>query len=310
VKLQEETGIKPLWGTANLFTNPRYMNGASTNPDAHVFAHAGAQVKKAIEVTHRLGGQGYVFWGGREGYASLLNTDVRRELDHMADFFKMVVKFVKSIGFTGQLLIEPKPKEPTAHQYDYDAQTVIGFLKHYGLEKHFKLNIEPNHTQLAGHNYLHDLQVASAYGMLGSIDANSGTESLGWDTDQFPMDLKNTTWLMKIVVEQGGLVGGLNFDAKPRRESTDVEDMFIAHIGGMDSLARGLRNAAKLIEGKVYSTTLHHRYSSYDSDFGASIEKGKATLEQCEAFILQHGEPKKTSGKQEKLENQLNRYVL
>jgi len=308
-KLQKETGIKPLWGTANLFTNPRYMNGAATNPDAHVLAYAGAQVKKAIEVTHRLGGLGYVFWGGREGYASLLNTSVKRELDHLAEFFKMVVKFVKSIGFKGQLLIEPKPKEPTSHQYDYDAQTVIGFLTHYGLEKHFKLNIEPNHTQLAGHNYCHDLQVASAYGMLGSIDANSGTEGLGWDTDQFPMDLKHTTWLMKIVVEQGGLIGGLNFDAKVRRESTDVEDYFLAHIGGIDALARGLRNAAKLIEGKEFSKALTNRYISYDSGFGQKIEKGKATLEDCEEYALKHGEPEVRSGKQEVAENQLNRYV-
>jgi len=195
--LQKETGVKLLWGTANLFTHPRYANGAMTNPDAHVVTYAAAQVKKALEVTHRLGGLGFVFWGGREGYSSLYNTDVKRELDHVAQFYRAVVKFKAKIGFTGQLLIEPKPKEPSAHQYDYDAQTVIGFLKHYGLDKDFKLNIEPNHTQLAGHNYVHDLQVASAYGMLGSIDANSGTESLGWDTDQFPMDVKHTTWLMK-----------------------------------------------------------------------------------------------------------------
>jgi len=308
-KLQQQTGIKPLWGTANLFSNKRYMNGASTNPDAHVFAYAAAQVKKAIEVTHRLGGLGYVFWGGREGYMSVLNTNVRKELDHMAAFFHMVVKFVNKIGFKGQLLIEPKPKEPSTHQYDYDAQTVIGFLTHYGLEKHFKLNIEPNHTELAGHNYVHDLQVASAYGMLGSIDANSGTQSLNWDTDQFPMDLKSTTWLMKIVVEQGGLVGGLNFDAKPRRESTDDEDLFLAHIGGIDSLARGLRNAAKLIEEKVFSNALTNRYISYSKGFGEKIEKGKATLEDCENFILKNGEPATTSGKQEVFEHQLNRYL-
>jgi xylose isomerase len=308
-QLQKETGIRPLWGTANLFSNSRYMNGASTNPDAHVLAYAGAQVKKAIEITHRLGGSGFVFWGGREGYHTLLNTDVRKELDHMAAFFRMVVKFVTKIGFKGQLLIEPKPKEPTSHQYDYDAQTVIGFLEHYHLDKHFKLNIEPNHTQLAGHNYSHDLQVASAYGMLGSIDANSGTESLGWDTDQFPMDIKHTTWLMKIVIEQGGLVGGLNFDAKPRRESTDIEDLFIAHIGGMDALARGLRNAAKLIEDQIYSTAVSSRYFSYNSGFGASVENGKATLEDCETYVLKNGEPEKRSGKQEVFESQLNRYL-
>jgi len=309
-KLQQETGIRPLWGTANLFTNKRYMNGASTNPDAHVFAYAAAQVKKAIEITHRLGGAGYVFWGGREGYMSVLNTNVRKELDHMAEFFRMVVKFKNKIGFKGQLLIEPKPKEPSTHQYDYDAQTVIGFLTHYGLENEFKLNIEPNHTELAGHNYLHDLQVSSAYGMLGSVDANSGTESLGWDTDQFPMDIKKTTWLMKIVLEQGGLVGGLNFDAKPRRESTDLEDFFISHIGGMDALARGLRNAAKLIQEKVFSNTLKNRYISYDSGFGAKISSGKGTLEDCEKFVLTNGEPEHRSGKQEVAENQLNRYTL
>jgi len=308
-KLQQETGIRPLWGTANLFSNKRYMNGASTNPDAHVFAYAAAQVKKAIEVTHRLGGLGYVFWGGREGYMSVLNTNVKKEVDHMAAFFHMVVKFVNKIGFKGQLLIEPKPKEPSTHQYDYDAQTVIGFLTHYGLEKHFKLNIEPNHTQLAGHNYVHDLQVASAYGMLGSIDANSGTESLNWDTDQFPMDIKSTTWLMKIVVEQGGLACGLNFDAKPRRESTEDEDLFVSHIGGMDALARGLRNAAKLIEDKVFSNALTNRYISYSKGFGSKIETGKATLEECETFILKNGEPDQRSGKQEVFENQLNRYL-
>jgi len=308
-KLQQETGIRPLWGTANLFSNKRYMNGASTNPDAHVFAYAAAQVKKAIEVTHRLGGLGYVFWGGREGYMSVLNTNVKKELDHMAAFFHMVVKFVNKIGFKGQLLIEPKPKEPSTHQYDYDAQTVVGFLTHYGLEKHFKLNIEPNHTQLAGHNYVHDLQVASAYGMLGSIDANSGTESLNWDTDQFPMDVKSTTWLMKIVLEQGGLACGLNFDAKPRRESTEDEDLFISHIGGMDALARGLRNAAKLIEDKVFSNALTNRYISYSKGFGSKIETGKATLEECETFILKNGEPDQRSGKQEVFENQLNRYL-
>jgi len=249
------------------------------------------------------------FWGGREGYMSVLNTNMKQELDHMAAFFHMVVKFVNKIGFKGQLLIEPKPKEPSTHQYDYDAQTCIGFLTHYGLEKHFKLNIEPNHTELAGHNYVHDLQVSSAYKMLGSIDANSGTESLNWDTDQFPMDIKSTTWLMKIVLEQGGLVGGLNFDAKPRRESTEDEDLFLSHIGGMDALARGLRNAAKLIEEKVFSNALSNRYISYSKGFGEKIEKGNATLDECEAFILKNGEPDQRSGKQEVFENQLNRYL-
>jgi len=262
-----------------------------------------------MEVTHRLGGDGYVFWGGREGYASLLNSDCRRELDHASRFFRMAIDHKKKIGFKGVLLIEPKPKEPSAHQYDYDAQTCIGFLKTYGLDKDFKLNIEPNHTQLAGHNYCHDLQIASAYDMLGSIDANSGTESLGWDTDQFPMDVKNTTWMMKIVLEQDGLLGGMNFDAKVRRESTDVEDMFLAHIGGMDSIALGLRNAVKLIEDKLFSSAIKARYSSYDSGFGKKIEQGKASFEDCEEYVKEHDEPAQISGKQEKFENQLNRYV-
>jgi xylose isomerase len=262
-----------------------------------------------MEVTHRLGGHGYVFWGGREGYATLLNSDCKRELDHAAQFFRMAVAYKKKIGFKGVLLIEPKPKEPSAHQYDYDAQTVIGFLKNYGLDKDFKLNIEPNHTQLAGHNYCHDLQLASAFGMLGSIDSNTGTESLGWDTDQFPTDIKQTTWLMKIVLEQGGLDGGLNFDAKVRRESTDLEDMFIAHIGGMDAIARGLRNAAKLIDDGLFSAAVKARYASYDSGFGKKVEQGKVSFEDCDAFVQQNGEPAQISSKQEKYESQLNRYL-
>jgi len=308
-QLMKETGIKLLWGTANLFSHKRYMNGAGTNPDAHTYAYAAAQVKKAMEVTARLGGEGYVFWGGREGYMTLLNTDIKRESDHMATFFKMAVAHKKKLGWNGQLLIEPKPKEPSTHQYDYDSQSVMAFLRTYGLEDHFKVNVEPNHTTLAGHNYCHDLQWASSFGFLGSIDTNSGTEGLQWDTDQFPMDIKQTTWLMKIVLEQGGLPCGLNFDAKPRRESTRVEDLFIAHIGGIDSLARGLRNAAKLIQDATMSKMVSDRYSTFDSGFGAQVEKGEVTFEDCEAFVLKSGEPAQHSGRQETYESILNRYV-
>ena len=231
-ELMAKTGIKLLWGTANLFSNPRYMNGAATNPDAHVFAYAAAQVKKAMEITHLLGGENYVFWGGREGYQSLLNTNVKKEIDHLAAFLHLAVRHKQQIGFTGQLLIEPKPKEPTAHQYDYDAQTVWGFLKTYNLEAHYKVNIEPNHTTLAGHSFEHDIEVASRFGYLGSIDSNTGSPSLGWDTDQFPMNLRDCTMVMRAVIRQGGLApGGLNFDCKVRRESTDIEDIFIGHIG-------------------------------------------------------------------------------
>ncbi|XP_020613534.1 xylose isomerase-like [Orbicella faveolata] len=310
LELQEKTGVKLLWATCNLFANPRYMNGAASNPDAHAFAHAAAQVKKGLEIAKKLGAENFVFWGGREGYHTLLNTDVRRELDHMGRFFQMVVDYKGKIGFTGQLLIEPKPKEPTKHQYDYDAQTVIAFLKTYGLEDDFKLNIEPNHTTLAGHCYEHDVVVASKFGFLGSIDSNTGSPDLGWDTDQFPMDIKNCTFVMKTIIEQGGLApGGLNFDCKIRRESTDLEDMFIAHIGAMDSFARGLKNAAKLIEDGTLDSLVKERYSSFDEGIGAKIEKGTTSLEELEAFIVEHGEPKLISGKQEKCEAIVNYFV-
>jgi len=309
-KLQLETGVKLLWGTANLFSHRRYMNGAATNPDLHVFAYAAAQVKKAMEVSYLLGAENYVFWGGREGYQSILNTDVRRELDHMACFFKMAVAHKHKIGFKGTLLIEPKPKEPTKHQYDYDAQTVIAFLKQYGLDNDFKLNIEPNHTTLAGHSYEHDIIFASKYGMLGSVDCNSGDTSLGWDTDQFNTDIKNSTLVMRTVIEQGGLSpGGLNFDAKVRRESSDVEDLFIAHIGGMDVMARGLKNAAKIIEDGLMAAMLKQRYASWNQGLGHEIEVGKASFEQCEQLIKHKGEPEVNSGKQEKTENLLNTYI-
>lgn len=247
LELQKKTGVKLLWATANLFAHPKFMNGAASNPDAHIFAAAAAQVKKCMEVAKKLGAENFVFWGGREGYHTLLNTNILKEQNHMGTFFKMAAEYKKKIGFTGVLLIEPKPKEPTKHQYDYDAMTVIAFLKHYGLEKDFKLNIEPNHTTLAGHGYDHDVVMASAFGMLGSVDSNTGSPDLGWDTDQFPMDIKNCSLVMKTVLDQGGLApGGLNFDCKVRRESTNLKDMFVSHIGAMDSFARGLKIAAKI----------------------------------------------------------------
>eukprot|EP00455_Lapot_gusevi_P041884 TRINITY_DN4907_c0_g1_i1.p1 TRINITY_DN4907_c0_g1~~TRINITY_DN4907_c0_g1_i1.p1 ORF type:complete len:444 (-),score=138.98 TRINITY_DN4907_c0_g1_i1:193-1524(-) len=310
-QLQQETGIKLLWGTANLFSHPRYMNGAATNPDAHVVAYAAAQVKKAMEVTKELGGENYVFWGGREGYQSLLNTNVRRELDHLAQFFRMAVAYKEKIGFTGQLLIEPKPKEPTKHQYDYDAQTVIGFLKTYGLDNHFKVNIEPNHTTLAGHSFEHDIEVASRYGMLGSIDSNTGDTSLGWDTDQFPMNLRDCTMVMRVVLRQGGLApGGLNFDCKVRRESSDLEDLFIAHIGAMDTFALALRRAAAMLQDGVLDEMLRNRYLSFDNtELGQRFEQGAVSFEDCEQFVNNHGEPKLISGKQEAFEVVFNRYM-
>jgi len=311
-ELQQKTGIKLLWGTANLFSHPRYMNGASTNPDALVFARAAAQVKKAMEVTKELGGVGYVFWGGREGYQSILNTDLRRELDHMGRFLKLAADYKKKIGFDGQLLIEPKPKEPTKHQYDYDAQSVIGFLHHYGLDKDFKLNIEPNHTTLAGHSYEHDVAISARFGMLGSIDANTGDQSLGWDTDQFPSNIRDTTLVMLEVLKLGGLThGGLNFDCKVRRESTELEDLFIAHIGAMDAFAAGLRKAAAIVQEKVLSDLISQRYSTYDSGIGADIESGKAGFEELEKYVTESNsaEPQQQSGKQERYEQLFNHYL-
>jgi xylose isomerase len=310
-QLQKKTGIKLLWATQNMFSAKRFMNGAATNPDFQTFAYAAAQTKKCLEVGKRLGAVNHVFWGGREGYQSTLNTDVRRELDHLAAFFKMVVAYKEKIGFDAQCLIEPKPREPTKHQYDYDAQTVIGFLHHYGLEKHFKLNIEPNHTTLAGHDYEHDMLVASKYGMLGSVDSNTGDTLLGWDTDQFPMDIKKCALTMKIVIEQGGLApGGLNFDCKVRRESTDLQDLFIAHIGAMDAFARGLRIAAKIISDKRLSGMVANRYSSFDTaELGKKVESGTSTLEELEAYAMKSGEPKQLSGQQELYEMILNQYM-
>lgn len=309
-ELQEKTGVKLLWATCNLFAHPRYMNGASTNPDAHVFAYAAAQVKKGLEVAHKLGAENYVFWGGREGLHSLLNTNVRSELDHMATFFRLAVAYKKKIGFKGVFLIEPKPKEPTKHQYDYDAMTVIAFLRTYGLEKEIKLNIEPNHTTLAGHAYEHDIVMASAYNMLGSVDSNTGSPDLGWDTDQFPMDIRNATVVMQVILRQGGLQpGGLNFDCKVRRESTALQDMFIAHIGAMDTFARGLKNAARILEDNIISQYVQDRYSSYKSGIGAKIEEGNTSLEELEQYILANGEPTVASGQQEHFESMLNFYI-
>lgn len=310
LELQTLTGVKVLWVTCNLFAHPRYMNGAATNPDCYVLAYAGAQVKKGLDIAKKLGAENFVFWGGREGFHSILNTDVGAELKHMANFFKMAVKYKEKIGLNCQFLIEPKPKEPCKHQYDYDAMSVIGFLKHYGLENDFKLNIEPNHTTLAGHSYEHDIVIASVFGMLGSVDSNTGSPDLGWDTDQFPMDLRNTTLVMKTIIEQGGIQpGGLNFDAKVRRESTDPKDLFIAHIGAMDTFARGLRNAVCIIQDGLLPGMVKGRYSSYSHGLGQKVEDGSATFEDLEIFIKQNGEPKVTSGKQETFESIFNHYI-
>jgi xylose isomerase len=310
-QLQKATGIKLLWGTANLFSNPRYMNGAATNPDAHVFAYAAAQVKKALEATKALGGENYVFWGGREGYETLLNTDLKREQAHLAAFLHMAVDYAREIGFKGQFLIEPKPKEPTKHQYDFDVASGIAFLRTFGLERHFKFNIETNHATLAGHTFVHEIEVAAAVGMLGSIDANAGDTLLGWDTDQFNTDVKELTLAMVAILKAGGLgSGGFNFDAKLRRASTDIEDLFYAHIGGMDAYALAFKLARKIREDGKLEQFVKERYASYDGDFGATIEKGKTSFKDLEKLVLKKlGEPKQRSGHQEYLENLLNTYL-
>ncbi|KAL4101884.1 hypothetical protein PRIC1_005632 [Phytophthora ramorum] len=307
---QNQTGVKCLWGTTNLFGHRRFMNGASTNPDMKVFAHAAARVKKAMEVTLKLGGQNFVFWGGREGFQSILNTDMKAELDHMAAFFKLVVAYKKELGATFQFLIEPKPREPMKHQYDYDAATVLAFLHSYGLQRDFKLNIEPNHTTLAGHDYEHDIHYAASYDMLGSVDCNTGDPLVGWDTDQFLMDERKAVLVMNKIVEMGGLApGGLNFDAKVRRESTDLEDLFIAHVGSMDCFARGLRQAAKLLDKNELHQLRQQRYASWKSALGERIEDGKATLQELAAYAQEAGEPDHVSGKQELAELLLFRGV-
>ena len=309
-KLQRDTGVKLLWGTSNMFSHPRFTHGAATNPDAHVFAYAAAQVKKAMELTRELGGANYVFWGGREGYSSLLNTDMAREQDNMARFLEMAADYKKEIGFRGTLLVEPKPKEPTKHQYDYDAATVLGFLRKYGLQDRFKLNLEANHATLAGHTFEHDLTVAAADRMLGSIDANRGDLLLGWDTDQFPTDLYGTTYAMMVILKYGGIrPGGINFDAKVRRGSFDPVDLFHAHIGGMDSFARGLKIAHRIIEDGVVGDFIKERYKSYRSGIGWKISAGKTDFAELESYILQKGEPEKRSGREEMLENIINSYL-
>jgi len=310
LECQKRTGIKLLWGTANLFTNPRYMSGGSTNPDPQVFARAAAQVKKALDVTNKLGGEGFVFWGGREGYQSSLNTDIIRETNHYAVMLKMTIAYKKKIGFTGQIMIEPKPREPMKHQYDYDAMSVIGFIRQHGLENEIKLNIEPNHTQLAGHEMEFDIELAAKMGMLGSIDANTGSESLGWDTDEFIMDVTKATLIARAIIEMGGFdKGGLNFDAKVRRESTNLADMFYAHIGSMDALAKGFRNAAKLVEEGKMADLVKQRYAGYDAGFGKQLENGEFTLEDLEKHCMKAPEPKHVSGEEEKYRALLNHYL-
>lgn len=308
---QEATGVKLLWGTANLFSHPRYMNGAATNPDFSVVARAAVQVKAALDATVELGGENYVFWGGREGYASLHNTQMKRELDHMGRFLAAARDYGRSIGFKGVFLIEPKPMEPMKHQYDFDSATVAGFLKSHGLERDFKLNIEANHATLSGHTFEHDLQVASDHGLLGSIDANRGNAQNGWDTDQFPTDLYDTVGAMMVVLRQGGLgAGGLNFDAKVRRESTDAEDLFLAHIGGMDAFARGLEVAHALLTRSPWEGWRAERYASFDSGRGRDFAEGRLGLADLAALAAELGEPVQRSGKQERYENLLNQYLL
>ena len=307
---QDETGVKLLWGTANVFSNKRYMNGAATNPDFNAVAYAAAQIKNAIDATIELGGENYVFWGGREGYMSLLNTDMKREKDHLAMMLTMARDYARSKGFKGTFLIEPKPMEPTKHQYDFDTETVIGFLRHYGLEKDFKVNIEVNHAILAGHTFDHELQAAVDAGMLGSIDANRGDYQNGWDTDQFPMNLNETGEAMLIILQNGGLgAGGVNFDAKIRRNSTDVEDLFVAHIAGMDTFARALVIAAEILEKSDYKKMRAARYASFDSGKGAEFEQGKLKLEDLREIALTDGEPKQISGKQELYEQLVNMHI-
>jgi xylose isomerase len=307
---QSDTGVKLLWGTANVFSNPRYMNGAATNPNFHALAYAGTQVKNALDATIALGGENYVFWGGREGYMTLLNTDMKRELDHLGRFLGMARDYARKQGFTGTFFIEPKPCEPTKHQYDYDCATVIGFLREYGLDKDFKINIEVNHATLAGHTFQHELQVAANAGMLGSMDANRGDYQNGWDTDQFPMNLNELIEAMLVIHEAGGFQGGgINFDAKVRRNSTDLEDLFIAHIGGMDAFARSLIVADHIMTRSTYKQFKTDRYSSFNSGKGKDFEEGNLSLEDLRAYAIEHGEPMQISGKQEWLEAMINRFI-
>ena len=307
---QKASGVKLLWGTANLFSNRRYMNGAATNPDFHVLAHGAAQVKAALDATIELGGENYVFWGGREGYMSLLNTNMKREKEHLAKFLHSAKDYARKNGFKGKFFIEPKPCEPSKHQYDYDSETVISFLRQYDLLNDFSLNIEVNHATLAGHTFAHELQVAADTGLLGSIDANRGDYQNGWDTDQFPNDIYELTEAMLVIIEAGGFKGGgINFDAKIRRNSTDPEDLFYAHIGGMDVFARALITADAILQKSDYKKTRKERYASFDTGKGAEFEQGKLSLENLRAYAIENGEPETRSGKQEYLENIINRYI-
>ena len=309
-KFQNETGKKLLWGTACLFGHPRYAQGAATSPDANVFAYGASQIKHALEATHRLGGEGYTFWGGREGYATLLNTDMKRELDHLATMLHLAVDHAKKIGYTGQFYIEPKPREPSTHQYDSDSAACLNFLREYDLLDHFKLNIETNHATLAGHTMEHELDVAIGSNALGSIDANRGDELIGWDTDQFPTNVYDTTQVMIRVLEMGGFTtGGLNFDAKRRRESHEPEDLFHAHIGGMDAFARGLKIAHKIIEDGRMKAFVSDRYASYDSGIGSEIESRSTTLDALDMHAQGIDAPQLASGRQEMLENIINDYL-
>ncbi len=308
--MQEETGVKLLWGTANLFSNPRYMNGAATNPDFAVVANAGAQLRNAIDATVALGGENYVFWGGREGYMSLHNTDMKRELDHMGMMLSMARDYGRKNGFKGTFLVEPKPMEPSKHQYDFDVATIIGFLRQHGLDKDFKLNIEVNHATLAGHTFQHELQVAADAGLLGSIDANKGDYQNGWDTDEFPTNIYEVTEAMMVILQAGGFTtGGINFDAKIRRNSTDTEDLFIAHISGMDTFARALIIADKILKESDYLKMRKKRYESFDKGSGKDFEKGRLTLEGLREIAMKSGEPETRSGKQELLEQLINMHI-
>jgi xylose isomerase len=307
---QKASGVKLLWGTANVFSNKRYMNGASTNPDFHVLSHAAAQVKGALDATIALGGENYVFWGGREGYMSLLNTNMKREKEHLAKFLHTAKDYARKNGFKGSFFIEPKPCEPTKHQYDYDSETVIGFLRQYDLLNDFKLNIEVNHATLAGHTFQHELQVAVDAGMLGSMDANRGDYQNGWDTDQFPTNINELVESMLIIVEAGGFQGGgINFDAKRRRNSTDPADLFHAHIGGIDTFARALITADTILQKSEYTKIRSTRYASFDAGKGKDFEQGKLSLEDLRAYALENGEPNTISGQQELIENIINRYI-
>jgi xylose isomerase len=307
---QSETGLKLLWGTANVFSHARYMNGASTNPNFDVVAYAGSQVKNAIDATIALGGENYVFWGGREGYMSLLNTNMKRELEHMGRFLTMARDYARKQGWKGTFLIEPKPMEPMKHQYDFDTATVIGFLKSYDLEKDFKMNIEVNHATLAQHTFQHELQLAADNDMFGSIDANRGDYQNGWDTDQFPVNVYEITEAMLVILEAGGFkTGGINFDAKTRRNSTDLDDLFIAHIGGMDVFARALLVANELLTKSAYKNMRAERYASFNSGKGAEYEKGNLKLEDLRDLAATNGEPKQISGKQELYEGLINQYL-